>query len=177
MASSLLKVAEIYPDSVDSDDRIKVKYNRQGEVKEQTDQNGTVYAFDFDKLGRQTQDGVTTFGTGVDGAVRRIDSAFEVRGMLVRLTSWNGETVGSGSVVNEVTFVFNDFAQLKTEYQAHSGAVNTSTTPKVQYGYASGSANTIRPTTMTYPNGRVLTYGYGSSGGNNDAAGRVADRQ
>ncbi len=111
--------------------------------------------------------------TGVDGAIRRIESAFEVRGMLVRLTSWNGETVGSGSVVNEVTFVFNDFAQLKTEYQAHSGAVNTSTTPKVQYGYASGSANTIRPTTMTYPDGRVLTYDYDSSGGNNDAASRV----
>ncbi len=85
-----------------------------------------------------------TLGTGVDGAIRRIESAFEVRGMLVRLTSWNGETVGSGSVVNEVTFVFSDFAQLATEYQSHSGTANTSTTPKVQYGYASGSANTIR---------------------------------
>ncbi len=133
--------------SVDSDDQISFKYNRQGEVKEQTDQNGTVHAFDFDKLGRRTQDRVTTLGTGVDGAIRRIESAFEVRGMLVRLTSWNVETVGSGSVVNEVTFVFNDFAQLANEYQSHSGAVTTSTSPKVQYGYASGSANTIRPTT------------------------------
>ncbi|MBM3998456.1 MAG: hypothetical protein FJ297_02750 [Planctomycetes bacterium] len=65
VASSLLKVAEIYPDSVDSDDRIKFKYNRQGEVKARTDQNGTVHAFDFDKLGRQTQDRVTTFRTRV----------------------------------------------------------------------------------------------------------------
>jgi len=38
--------------------------------------------------------------------------------------------------------------------------------------YAS-SANTIRPTTITYPDGRVLTYGYGTAGGNNDAASRV----
>ncbi len=95
-------------------------------MKEQADQNGTVHAFDFDKLGRRTQDRVTALGTGVDSAIRRIESAFEVRGMLVRLTSWNGETVGSGSVVNEVTFVFNEFAQLATEYQSHSGAVNTS---------------------------------------------------
>jgi hypothetical protein len=40
--------------------------------------------------------------------------------------------------------------------------VNTSTTPKVQYGYASGSANTIRPTAITYPDGRVITYDYGT---------------
>ena len=37
-------------------------------------------------------------------------------------------------------------AQLTTEYQSHSGAVNTSTTPKVQYGYTlmSGGANNSR---------------------------------
>ena len=47
------------------------------------------------------------------------------------------------------------------------------TTPKVQYSYANGSTNTIRPTTLTYPNGRALTIGYGTSGGINDAASRV----
>ena len=64
---------------------------------------------------------------------------------------------GSGSVVNDAQMVYNDFGQLATDYQSHSGAVNTSTSPSVQYDYADGSANTIRPTTMTYPNGRVLT--------------------
>ncbi len=39
----------------------------------------------------------------------------------------------------------------------------------VQYG----SANTIRPTTMTYPNGRVLNFNYGTSGGMNDALSRI----
>jgi hypothetical protein len=34
------------------------------------------------------------------------------------------------------------------------------TSPKVEYAYADGSNNTIRPTTMTYPNGRVLQYLY-----------------
>jgi RHS repeat-associated protein len=36
-------------------------------------------------------------------------------------------------------------------------------TATVQYGYADGAANTIRRTSMTYPNGRVLSYLYGSS--------------
>jgi hypothetical protein len=63
---------------------------------------------------------------------------------------------------------------LATEYQAHEGAVNTSTTPKVQYTYSSGTSNTIRKTGMVYPSGRVLTYTYGTSGGQNDRISRVA---
>ena len=51
--------------------------------------------------------------------------------------------------------------------------MNTSTTPKVQYGYANGSADTIRPTTLTYPDGRVLTYAYGAADSDNDAFSRV----
>jgi RHS repeat-associated protein len=58
-----------------------------------------------------------------------------------------------------------------TSFQEHGGAVNTSTTPRVQYGYADGSENTVRPTSLTYPNGRVLTYSY--SGTANDRASRV----
>ena len=87
IASSLLKRKEIYPDSADSDDEIRFKYNRQGEVKEVRDQNGTVHAFDFDKLGRPTQDRATTLGTGVDGGVRRIATSYEVRGMREKITS------------------------------------------------------------------------------------------
>jgi len=174
IASSLLKRKEIYPDSADSDDEIRFKYNRQGEVKEVRDQNGTVHAFDFDKLGRPTQDRATTLGTGVDGGVRRIATSYEVRGMRQKITSWNSETVGSGSVVNEVQFAYSNFAQVTHDYQAHAGAVNTSTTPKVQYGYANGSANTVRPTTLTYPDGRVLTYSYGSADSMPDALSRVA---
>src|SRR4029077_1429220 len=56
----------------------------------------------------------------------------------------------------------NGLDQLITEYQAHSGAVNTSTSPKVQYAYneLAGSANNSRLTSMTYPNGRVLNDNY-----------------
>ena len=69
---------------------------------------------------------------------------------------------------------YNSFGQLITDYQAHSGAVSTGTSPKVQYGYANGSANTVRPTTMTYPDGRVLIYNYGAGSSMADALSRIA---
>ena len=47
------------------------------------------------------------------------------------------------------------------------------TSPYVEYGYADGAANTLRPTTITYPNGRTLTYDYGGSGDPNDLLSRV----
>lgn len=76
--------------------------------------------------------------------------------------------------MNEVHNIYNDFGQLVTEYQEHGGAVNTGTSLKVQYAYADGSSNTIRLTKMTYPDGRELNYGYGSSGSTADALSRVA---
>src|SRR6202022_300754 len=76
-------------------------------------------------------------------------------------TSYNA---ASGSVVNQVQDVYNGLGQLITEYQSHSGAVNTSTTPRVQYAYSemAGGANHSRPVSMTYPNGRDLNYNYAS---------------
>jgi len=174
IASSMLKRTEIYPDSVDSSDKIFFEYNRQGETTKITDQAGTVHEFDYDKLGRQAHDRITALGSGVDGAVRRISSTFEVRGMRESVTSYDNATVGSGSVMNDTKFTYNSFGQLITDYQSHSGAVNTGSSPKVQYAYADGSANTIRPTTVTYPNGRVVTYGYDSSNSMADALSRAA---
>lgn len=53
-----------------------------------TNQAGTVHQFDFDKLGRQTHDRVTTLGSEVDGAERRISPTYEVRGMRESVTSY-----------------------------------------------------------------------------------------
>ena len=55
-----------------------------------------------------------------------------VRGMRAKLSSYDNATVGSGSIVNEVQFAYNDFGQLIADYQSHSGTVNTGSTPKVQ---------------------------------------------
>ncbi len=42
------------------------------------------------------------------------------------------------SEVNQVQSAYNTFQQLIIEYQEHSGAVNTLTTPSIDYTYADG---------------------------------------
>jgi RHS repeat-associated protein len=174
IATSTLKRKEIYPDSVDDDDVILFGYNRQSQVVQMTDQAGTVHEFDYDLLGRQTQDRVTAFGADVDDSVLRIETTFEVRGMKEHITSYDDATVGIGAVVNDCQAVYNDFGQLVTEYQCHDALVDPDSTPKIQYVYADGSAHTIRQTKLIYPNGRELTYGYGDEGSIDDAISRVA---
>jgi len=174
VACSLLKRKEAYPDSVDDGDTVRLTYNCQSQVTTRTDQNGTVHSYDYDALGRIVQDRVTTVGTGVDGTIRRIGMTYEVRGLRGKVTSYDNATVSSGAVLNEVQSEYDDFGQLVTEYQAHGGVVNTSTTPKIQYGYADGSDNTTRQTSLVYPNGRELTYSYATTGSMADAASRVS---
>lgn len=121
VASSLLKREEVYPDSVGGSDKIVFRYNRQQQVTSVTDQAGTVHSYDYDKLGRMTQDRATALGTNVDDAVRRIAMTYEVRGMRQNLASYNDPDVGEGSIVNDVQFEYNDFSQLTADYQSHSG--------------------------------------------------------
>jgi hypothetical protein len=107
-------------------------------------------------------DQVTTLGTGVDGSVRRIDTAYDGQGNPYLLTSYS--TTSGTTIVNQVQGVYNGLGQLTGEYQSHSGAVNTSTTPEVQYSYAEmpSGADQSRLTSITYPDGYVLTYNYSS---------------
>ena len=171
-SNDLLSVKQL-PDNVSGNDEVTYEYNRQGQVKEIDDQNGSVRVLEYDELGRLEHDRVTTLGGGVDGSIRRVTRSYEVRGMLATLTSYDNATVGSGSVVNDVNYVYDGFAQLATEYQSHNGAVNTGTSPKVQYAYADGSSGYARRISMTSPDGTVTGYGYGSAGGASDAFNRV----
>ena len=75
-------------------------------------------------------DAITTLGSGVDGAVRRIETAYDTQGNAYLLTSYDAAT--GGNVVNQVQREFNGLGQLITEWQATNGAVNTSTSPKVR---------------------------------------------
>jgi len=134
--------------------------NAFGDVVQSTDRNGNVHQFSYDVLGRLTSDAVTTLGTGVDGSVRRIQYGYDSQGNLSLITSYNAASVGS--IVNQVQHVYNGLGQLTGEYQSHSGAVNTSSTPEVQYAYTemSGGQNNSRLTSMTYPSGYILNYNY-----------------
>ena len=81
-ASTLLRQVA-YPDSTGGSDVVQYGYNRQAEQTTLTDQRGCVHAFDYDLLGRLIHDRVTTLGTGVDGAIRRL-SARSISTVLLR---------------------------------------------------------------------------------------------
>jgi RHS repeat-associated protein len=167
LVSNDLVAAVEYPDpstgSPSSSSEDTYTYNQLGQVLTKTDRNGTVHTYTYDVVGRLTADAVTTLGTGVDGTVRRIEYAYDGQGNQYLITSY--DSASGGSVVNQVQRAFNGLGQLTQEWQATSGSVNTSTTPSVQYAYSfapSGSTNHSRLTSITYPNGRVVTYNYAS---------------
>ncbi|MGC4033603.1 MAG: RHS repeat-associated core domain-containing protein [Tepidisphaeraceae bacterium] len=146
-------------------------YDALGRVLTKTDRNGTVHTYGYDTAGRQTSDTITTLASGVDGTVRRIDTAYDSHGNPYLFTSYAG-TATTSTVVNQVQRVYNDLGQVVDEYQATAGSVNTSTTPKVHYTYSNLSKGS-RLETVTYPNGRVLTYVYGTSGSSDDKINRL----
>ena len=179
--------AEIYPDSDDTTslgngadstyDRIEYTYNIQGDRLDRKDQNESVHTYDMDKLGRVTHDRVTTLGTGVDGTVRRVSTTYDIRGLREKITSYDNATVGSGTVINELVYEYNDLGQATKEYQEHEGAKDASTL-YVGYNYDTTAASGeytkgLRPTSVRYPNARLVHLTYGTSGGTDDVLGRV----
>lgn len=142
---------------------------RQRGLPQFVNQNGTVHDYLYDRLGRQSEDRVTTLGTGIDGSVRRIAFTYNLLDQPEKITSTS--TAIGRTIVNDIQYNYNDFQQLTVEYQSHGGAASTSSTPKVTYGYADGSTNTARFTSQTYPNGRMVFYIYAS--GDDDALSRV----
>ncbi|WP_430454574.1 RHS repeat-associated core domain-containing protein [Rhodopirellula europaea] len=174
VASSQLLRREIYPDSTGTSDSVSYTYNRQGQRTSLTDQNASTRQYDYDALGRQTQDRVTTLGAGVDGAVRRVEQSYDVRGNVSAITCYSNATVGSGSIVNQVTRQYDGFGQVTKTFQSHSGAVNPASTPSVGRTYTDGSGNVLRPTATVYPNGREVTLNYGTSGSITDEMNQVS---
>ncbi|WP_197441605.1 RHS repeat domain-containing protein, partial [Thalassoglobus neptunius] len=172
--TSLLLRKVTYPDSSSGSDVVSYTYNRQGQRTSMTDQAGTVHAYDYDGLGRFLNDRVTTLGTGVDPWVRSMARTYDVRGLLTSVWCTSSPAPGAGVSRNEIEWQYNGFGQVSRSRQEPTRTVATAT-PEVQYGYADGSANTIRPETITYPNGRELTYNYGTTNGMNDAMSRVEE--
>lgn len=152
VASNDLLHTVTYPDS----GVVTYEYNRQGQRTKMTDQNGSVHEYVYDDLGQQVEDKVVV-GIGV----LRIVNTYDDRTRLEHVTSYS-TTSGTSGVVNDIQYAYNDFNQVNVEYQQHGSMVNTSTSPKVQYGYANGSQNTTRRESVTYPDGKVVNYHYGA---------------
>ena len=88
---------------------------------------------------------------------------------------------GEGSVVNQVKYAYNSWGLLAEQWQAHDGAIDPEhpeNTPSVQYDYEDGAsggvAKYVRLDAITYPNGREISYGYGSTGAIDDVMSRLA---
>jgi YD repeat-containing protein len=137
--------------------------NALGERLTAADRNGTTHEYSYDVLGRLTADVASALGMEVDGSVRRIEYAYDGQGNQYQVTSYNVPW-GPGNIVNQVQRTFNGLGQMTAEYQSHSGAVNTSTTPVVQYAYSemAGGANHSRLTSITDPGGAPVVYNYGT---------------
>ena len=115
---------------------------------------------------------MTTVGTGIDITVLRIDRAYNSLGLLESVTSF--ADLAGKTTLNQVTRQYNGLGMLTQEFQEHNGAVNTATSLSVSYGYDATSAspaydnelslytNGLRLAAVTYPNGRVLEFGYDS---------------
>ena len=179
--------ADIYPDSDDTTalgngtdgvyDRVELKYNIQGNLIEKKDQLATVHTYEYDDNGRRTHDRVTTVGTGVDNAVLRVSTTYDIRGLVDKLTSYDNATVGSGSVVNEIVSEYDDLGLLSKEYQEHEGAKDANT---LYVGYnrdttvASGEyTKGLRLKSVRYPNARLVHTTYSTSGTTPDATNRL----
>jgi RHS repeat-associated protein len=155
-----------YPDkttgSASSGEQETFKVNALGDRASYTDRNGTIHSYSYDVLGRLTFDDVTghvSTSLSNPGPVTKLGYTFNTQGLPYQFTSYNS----SGSVVNQVQREYNGLGQLTKEYQEHSGAVVTSTTPNVQYGYSAlDASNRSRLVSMTYPNGREIDYNYAS---------------
>jgi RHS repeat-associated protein len=163
IASNDILAETRYPDPAtglpSATDRDVSTTNALGERTSFTDRAGTTHAYAYDVLGRQTADTITALGAGVDGAVRRIESAYDALGRVTSVTSFAAPS--SGTVLNQVTRTFNGFGQITSEWQAHTGLVDPATTPQIQYAYSEGSGgNHSRLTRITYPDGYQLTYAY-----------------
>lgn len=173
ICSSILLRARAYPDSSGDADRISYSYNRQSQATSRIDQRGVERRFDYDLLGRQTQDRATTIPEGVSATIRRVETSYDVRGIVEFVSCFDNPAVGEGTTVNQVRYILDLFGRPVAEYQSHSGEVNTDTTPAVGYTYTDGLDNVDRLLALAYPNGRVVDIDYGTSGTADDILNRV----
>lgn len=140
----------------------QVGYDRSGARTEYIDQSGTTHAYSYDALGRMTEDLVSAFGTGVDQFVDRIQFTYDDLGRREFVRSKSGSTIR-----NAVKFEYDGTGAVASVWQDPDGDVVTSggsPTLRVQYTYESSPStanNRFRPATKVYPDGSILTVGYG----------------
>jgi YD repeat-containing protein len=153
VASEELLTAVRYPDESTglpgADDAFTVRYayNRLGELRATTDQNGTRHEYQRDAAGRVTRDAVGAVGSGIDATVRAITVAYDAAGRMREVLSTldaAGTRVDSG-----VGFTYTPLWQVASVVQNPTGRAFT------QAGAADPAARLSRVSTLGFnsPNG------------------------
>lgn len=169
-----------HPDNQGTSDRVDIVFNLDGTPSTRDDQNGSTITFTYNNRRQLESQKVTAFGAEVDDTVKGIEYVYDDLSRLQGVRSHNSTSFLTSTIVNEVQYEYDDMGMVTTSYQSNSGAVNTSTTPKVQYGYDAGKDtgsstfnNGYRLNQITYPDGTAIKYEYGSSGSIADYLNRI----
>ncbi|WP_425395007.1 RHS repeat-associated core domain-containing protein [Aeoliella sp.] len=158
IASSLLLGSVVYPVGTGSDRTVSYQYNRQGQTIQMTDQNDTVHDYTYDLLGRLVTDDVTLpGGSTVDDSVLRILREYDDQLRLEKVISLSATS--GGTQTSLVQYEYDDFSRVNVEHQLHGAS---GTPPTVEYIYSEGTNNSDRLKSVTYPDDKVLVYGYGT---------------
>lgn len=168
--------------------KVSYAYNRLGELRAVTDQNGTVRTLSRDERGRVTADIVQTLGSytiagvtrDVEGSVLRLDYAYDKIGRLESAISY--EDMDAATIRDEVELTYTPLWQVWTIAQQHDGAVSGAS-PVVEYVYenagpdlSSGNLNGknySRLKSIIYPSDTTATVQYEYASGTDDLIGRV----
>jgi YD repeat-containing protein len=173
-----------YPDSTSGTDVVTYAYNALGQLMYTKDQAGNVIETDYDTAGREIHRRASTIVAGFDNTVQLISTAYGTDGRVSTVTQYDDDVVGSGSVIDQVKYTYDDWGNLETFEQDRDSAVTASTSPDdgyydVVYTYAkatpTGGRRTIRRTGFTFPNSAAsITYEYLSTNDlHDDEASRV----
>ena len=173
----------IYPDSLDTDetgtDQVKMTYHLDGSLDTRTDQRGVVMTYVYDNARRTEAQFASTIPSGVDDSIVAIGRDYDSLGRVTRIYSADQYNLsGQRSEVNYIKYTYNpDHGRLATSEQNHNPQVS-SLGKIVSYGYDNSATNNVytdglRLESVTYPDGYVSHYDYGSADSIDDLLGRV----
>jgi RHS repeat-associated protein len=165
-----------YPDKADATDVVTMLYNRQGRVKQMTDQAGNVIAFEYDEAFRIAERYVATYATDFDSSVKSILTSYNALGQLQTVTQKDA----SYAVLNQVKFLYDGWGNVLKTQQDHDSAIGGTHLYEVAFAYAkaaaAGTRQTVRRTGITLPDGTPVGFDYLVGGGSPEAASIVNDQ-
>ncbi|MGD9791110.1 MAG: RHS repeat-associated core domain-containing protein [Phycisphaerales bacterium] len=184
IASGRLLYSVTYPPQTGSqptsERTVTYAYNAQGQQVWTKDQEGNITETTYDTAGRETHRAITTVISGFDSAVRRISTTYLSRGMVNKVTQYDNQTAGSGSVVDDVKYTYDDWGNVLEFVQDVDSDLDASASGRdafqVDYSYekATTGRNTIRRYKKNLPGGTAVQYNFSSTSGLLDhAASRV----